>query len=154
MADYADLMNLEKKKKQQPVSVLPSQPPALEEKPEAVFSASEKQASSPQEIAPPQSTSQSTHQPVSRSVDQLADKATDKADGQLVDRPKSFYITIRLDQRLNMAVQYLQERHGIKKVDRSVLINAKLDTDEQWTHEALDQLVGPILSILTSRLIK
>ena len=150
MADYADLMSLEKNVKKQPVGISPSQPPIQEKKPSAALPVPEKQAPSPQKRVPSQPTSQSTHQSVNQSVDRL----TDKTDIQVVDRPKSFYITNRLDQRLNMAVQYLQERRGIKKVDRSVLINAKLDTDEQWTHEALDQLVDPILSILTSRLIK
>jgi hypothetical protein len=149
MSDYAELMNLEKKKKQQPVRVLPAQLPTPEEKPVAPPPVSEIQASQEERVSS-QSTSQSTRQ----SVNQPADRRADKTDVQIVDRPKSFYITNRLDQRLNSAVQYLQERHGIKKVDRSVLLNAKLDTDEQWTHEALDQLVSPILSILTSRLIK
>ena len=47
----------------------------------------------------------------------------------------------------------VNRRHGIKKVDRSLILNAMLDTDEKWTDEALDKLVDPLLSILTSRLL-
>ena len=70
-----------------------------------------------------------------------------------MNKPRGFYITYRLDKRLNEAVEYLQKKHGIKKIDRSLLINAMLDAEEQWTDEALDTLVGPIISILTSRLL-
>jgi len=70
----------------------------------------------------------------------------------VVDRPKAFYITKRLDRRLDEAVRYYQEKHAIRKVDRSTVVNALLDTDTNWTEEALDLLVDRVLSQLTSRL--
>lgn len=92
-----------------------------------------------------QSTSQSTNQP----IDQPANRTFTK----IVDRPKAFYITEGLDENLDKAVTYLQKKHGIKKVDRSVIVNAMLDNDIFWTDEALDQLVDKVVSQLTSRLI-
>jgi hypothetical protein len=49
-------------------------------------------------------------------------------------------------------VQYFQRTHGIKKVDRSILINAMLDNDAQWSDKSLDALVDRVISQLTSRL--
>jgi hypothetical protein len=66
---------------------------------------------------------------------------------------KAFYITEALDEKLDQAVNYLQKKHGIKKVDRSVLVNALLDNDTFWTDQALDQLVDKVVGQLTSRLI-
>jgi hypothetical protein len=72
---------------------------------------------------------------------------------KIVDRPKGFYITEALDEKLDKAVTYLQKKHGIKKVDRSIIVNALLDKETLWTDEALDQLVERVVSQLTSRLI-
>ena len=96
-----------------------------------------------------QSTRQSTHQPTS----QLINQSTSRPPTHIVDRPKAFYITEGLDEKLDQAVTYLQKKHGIKKVDRSVIVNALLDNDTLWTDEALDQLVERVVSQLTSRLI-
>ena len=92
-----------------------------------------------------QSTGQSTHQFISQPMSQPITK--------IVDRPKAFYITEGLDEKLDQAVTYLQKKHGIKKVDRSVIVNALLDNDTLWTNEALDQLVESVVSQLTSRLM-
>ena len=92
-----------------------------------------------------QSTGQSTHQ----SMSQPAHRPFTK----IVDRPKAFYITEGLDDNLDKAVNYLQKKHGIKKVDRSVVVNALLDNDTFWTDQALDQLVERVVSQLTNRLI-
>jgi hypothetical protein len=96
-----------------------------------------------------QSTRQSTHQPTS----QLINQSTSRPPTQIVDRPKAFYITEGLDEKLDQAVTYLQKKHGIKKVDRSVIVNALLDNDALWTDEALDQLVESVVSQLTRRLM-
>src|SRR2546427_12501162 len=100
-----------------------------------------------------QSTVQSTRQPTRQFTKQSTKQSIEPNDKDIVSKPKGFYITYRLDKRLNDAVDYLQEKHGIKKVDRSLILNAMLDTDEKWTDEALDKLVDPLLSILTSRLL-
>jgi hypothetical protein len=96
-----------------------------------------------------QSTRQSTHQPTS----QLINQPTSRPLSHIVDRPKAFYITEGLDEKLDQAVTYLQKKHGIKKVDRSVIVNALLDNDTLWTDEALDQLVERVVSQLTNRLM-
>jgi hypothetical protein len=95
--------------------------------------------------SPSQSTGQSTNQSMSQ--------PTNRPISRVVDRPKAFYITEDLDEKLDKGVNYLQKKHGIKKVDRSVLVNALLDNDTLWTDEALDQLVDRVVSQLTSRLI-
>jgi hypothetical protein len=112
--------------------------------------ASSPEKSKPKKIKkPPQSTSQSTRQSTHQSVSQ----PTHRQGNKIVDRPKAFYITEGLDEKLDQAVVYLQRKHGIKKVDRSAVVNALLDHDTLWTDEALDQLVERIVRQLTSRLI-
>ncbi|SRR6266568_7213808 len=128
MADYTQLMNLEKKSK---AEQLPSHAQSTG-----------------------QSASQPTSQSVRQSTDQQAGQSTPLSDNKTVDRPKSFYITNRLDKRLDEAVDYIQEVHGIKKVDRSILVNAMLDHDAIWTGEALDLLVDRILRLLTNKMIR
>ena len=107
------------------------------------------------------STEQPTHQPIDKTASQSVSQPTSQSTSQFtpvsehktVERPKSFYITVRLDKRLDEAVRYFQEVHGIKKADRSILLNAMLDNDAQWTGEALDLLVARIISILTNKLV-
>jgi hypothetical protein len=96
-----------------------------------------------------QSTGQSTSQSTNRPIGQ----PTNRPVAKIVDRPKAFYITEDVDENLDKAVNYLQKKHGIKKVDRSVIVNALLDNDTLWTDEALDQLVERVVSQLTNRLI-
>jgi hypothetical protein len=96
-----------------------------------------------------QRISQSTRQSTNQSIGQPTSRSFTK----IVDRPKAFYITEGLDDNLDKAVNYLQKKHGIKKVDRSVIVNALLDNDTLWTDEALDQLVERVVSQLTNRLI-
>ena len=72
---------------------------------------------------------------------------------KIVEKPKAFYITQRVDKKLDEAVRYFQEVHGIKKADRSTIVNALLDNEANWTEEALDLLVDRVIGLLTSRLI-
>jgi hypothetical protein len=104
---------------------------------------------------------QSVDQSVGQSINQSTDQSTSQSTKQsinhspfndIVDRPKAFYITVRLDKRLDDAVRYFQDTHGIKKVDRSTVVNAMLDFDENWTDKSLDALVSRLISQLTSRL--
>jgi hypothetical protein len=97
--------------------------------------------------------SQSTPQSTGQSTNQLMSQPISRPFTKIVDRPKGFYITEALDEKLDKAVTYLQKKHGIKKVDRSVIVNALLDNETLWTDEALDQLVERVVSQLTSRLI-
>ena len=134
MADYTQLMNLEKKRKTQ---ASPSTAP---------------NEASRQSVDQP--TDQLTSRPAHQPTDQSTHQSTQFSGDRTVERPKSFYITLRLDKRLDEAVRYFQEVHGIKKVDRSILLNAMLDTDTNWTNETLDLLVTRIMSILTKKLMR
>ncbi len=69
-----------------------------------------------------------------------------------MEKPRAFYITERLNQRLDEAVRYYQEKHNLKKVDRSVIVTALLDNEANWTEDALELLVDRVISQLTSRL--
>jgi hypothetical protein len=108
--------------------------------------------------------SQSVDRPVSQSVDQSTSRPTSQStvvsipthsalnSNKIVSRPKAFYITERLNSRLDDAVKYFQDKHGIKKVDRSTIVNALLDNEENWSEATLDLLVSRVISLLTSRL--
>jgi len=104
----------------------------------------------------PQQISQSIDQLTSRSTNQSTSQSTNQSTyipgNRFVGRPKAFYITERLDARLDDAVKYLQEQHVIRKVDRSTVVNALLDNEANWTEENLELLVSRVLSLLTSRL--
>lgn len=117
--------------------------------------AKEKQRQDVQKVKPAQTkarSNQSVDQSTGQSIDQSANQLTRREGNQTVERPKAFYITKRLDRRIDAAVRYFQEKHGIKKVDRSVIINAMLDNEAWWTEEALDLLVDRVISQLTSQL--
>ncbi len=131
-------------------------------------------------VATPPSNSQSTNQSIDRSVDQSTrevenqssggpvDRSTQRPAGRVVnplahrmnrhvtnrvvDRPKAFYITERLNEHIDDAVRYFQQQHGIRKMDRSAVINVLLDNEANWTEEALDLVLDRVLSELASRL--
>src|SRR5713226_3963915 len=124
MADYTQLMNLENKPKGHT-------PPAQSTQ---------------------RSINQSTDQPTDQLTNQSISQQTLSLGTRIVEKPKAFYITERLNKRLDEAVRYFQEKHRLKKVDRSTLVNAILDTDANWTEEALDLILDQVISQLTSRL--
>jgi hypothetical protein len=133
--------------RKQEVQVAPitenQQPPKEEDKAFKVVNYQPADQSVDQSIS--QSTSQSTGQSTKQSINKFSSN-------DIVDRPKAFYITVRLDKRLDDAVRYFQDVHGIKKADRSTVVNAMLDTEENWTEKSLDGLVSRLISQLTSRL--
>jgi hypothetical protein len=131
MADYSQLMNLEKKK-QEPSSPAPMQELASSQTPHRSTTQSTRQ-----------STDRLTRHPVSQSTGSL---------NKILEKPKAFYITERLNQRIDEGVRYFQEKHNIKKVDRSVVLTAMLDNEAYWTEEALDLLVDRVINQLTHRL--
>ena len=134
-----------------PNTAKPAEPPKPESKAETPLtplparSKGKPQKSTSQSKLISQSTRQSTNQSISQ--------PTSRPFTKIVDRPKAFYITEGLDENLDKAVHYLQKKHGIKKVDRSVVVNALLDNATLWTDKALDQLVERVVSQLTNRLI-
>ncbi len=98
-------------------------------------------------------TKQSTHQSIYQSSSQSSSRLTNRQTvNKIVDRPKGFYILERIDRYLDDSVRFYQEKHNIRKVDRSVIVNAILDDKELWTDESLDRLVDRVISQLTSRL--
>ena len=103
-----------------------------------------------QRIDPPENPppSQSTNQ----SIDQSIDQATHSTPDRVLEKPKAFYITAAIDKRIDHAVRYLKETHGIRKVDRSIVVTALLDNDVYWTEESLDHLVDPVVRHMTNRL--
>ncbi|SRR6266568_1491582 len=135
-------------------------------KPQAVKTESQLVSPAPKPIQQKtrQSGSQLTNQLISKQTDQTTNQSTNlptkrltkqsisQSDNKIVEKPKAFYITQRLDKKLDEAVRYCQEVHGIKKADRSTIVNAILDNEANWTEEALDLLIDRVLSILTSRL--
>ena len=93
-----------------------------------------------------------TNQLVNQSISQSTGQSTEQAASRIVDRPKAFYITKRVDKYLDDAVRYFQERHKVKKVDRSAIVNALLDNETNWTVESLDLLFSRVINQLTNRL--
>ncbi len=151
MANYADLLAAEEKKniKTTPSSLVEEEEPVVQPIDQSISQSTDKPVIKGAQKKPIKKTNQlvgqSTSQPISRLTNPPAYSKT-------VDRPKAFYITERLDRKLDEAVRYLQDTHGIKKVDRSTIINALLDNDAYWTDESLDLLVDRVISQLTSRL--
>jgi hypothetical protein len=124
MADYSQLMNLEKQRKEQP------------------------SPASVQQAPPQQSIAQSTNP----SIDQSINQSTSKTSNKVMEKPRGFYITERLNQRIDEAVRYYQEKHHLKKVDRSIVVTALLENEANWTEEALDVVLDRVINQLTNRL--
>jgi predicted DNA-binding protein len=95
---------------------------------------------------------QSLDRSTSQSSERLTSRSTELSTTRVVARPKAFYITERLDRWLDQAVDRYQTVHGIRRVDRSTIINASLDDESLWSEEALDQLVDRVIRQLTNRL--
>lgn len=106
--------------------------------------------------APSEVSKETTSEPTKSRVDQLSSQSTSrptrKSSSRVMERPKAFYITERLDKKLDEAVRHFQDVHGIKKVDRSVVVTALLDNEDLWSDKSLDKLVDRVMSELTSRL--
>ena len=91
-------------------------------------------------------------EPSSRQAVAPAIGPTELPSGDVVRRPKAFYITKRLDRRIDEAVRYMSQVKGINKVDRSTVLNALADREELFSEEALDELADRVIGQLTSRL--
>src|SRR6266700_6511323 len=137
MADYAALLNAEKKKNS------PSPAPVSHE----VKLTPEKTEQSRN-----QSTRQSATQSMDPSIDRLTNRLisrfTNPTGSKVMDKPRGFYITEQLNMRIDGAVRYFQEKHNLTKVDRSIVVTALLENESNWTEEALDLLLDRILNQL------
>ncbi len=101
-----------------------------------------------------QSTDQLTNQSVNQPIDQSTTRLTDGDElGPVVEKPKAFYITQKVDRWLDEAVRYLQEK-GLYKVDRSILVNALLHKPELFKPDSLDGLRNQLLAHLTNKSLK
>ena len=134
MADYTQLMNLEKKQQKRPV------PSAVKPVNQSVEDQATKQQTST-------STSRLTNPSINQSIDQSIKNTT-----RVMDKPRGFYITEGLNHRIDEAVRYYQDKHNLKKVDRSIVVTALLDNETNWTEETLDLLIDKVISHLTNRL--
>ena len=110
------------------------------------------------EIKNNQSTHQSTDQPTNRQISQPIDQPinpfTDVDEmGPVVEKPKAFYITQKVDRWLDEAVRYCQEK-GLYKVDRSILVNALMHNPELFKQESLDALRNRLLAHLTNKSLR
>ena len=87
-----------------------------------------KQEKRKNKITTNQSNDQSTSRPVGQSTSQSTDQLS-RIDslGPIVDRPRAFYITLKVDHWLDEGVRYLKA-NGMHKIDRSVLLNSLLHT--------------------------
>jgi hypothetical protein len=119
----------------------------------AILPAAKGQVSGSHESVLGQSTDQSINQSTEQSINQLPSHATIQSSTKILEKPRGFYITDRLDKRLDEAVRYFKEQHGIKKADRSTIVNAVLDNDALWTEDALDRMVEQVITQLTKRLM-
>ena len=97
-----------------------------------------------------QSTNKSTNQPTNRSIDQLAE--VDSL-GPIVDRPRAFYITQKVDTWLDEGVRHLREK-GMHKADRSVLVNALLHDPVLYQSKHLKEIRQRLLAHFTNKSLK
>jgi hypothetical protein len=95
----------------------------------------------------------SVERSATRPIDRPADQLTSHAIGRVLDRPKAFYITEEIDLQLEKAVRYYQERHRLRKVDRSILVNTLLSDPAIWSEDELDRLLDRVVDHLKNRLI-
>jgi len=141
MADYAALLNAEKKKNS------PSPAPA----PQEVKLTPERTEQSRNQSTP-QSATQSTDPSIDRLTNRLISRLTNPTGSKVMDKPRGFYITEQVNKRIDEAVRYYQEKHNLSKVDRSIVVTALLENESNWTEEALDLLLDRVISQLTNRL--
>jgi hypothetical protein len=101
-----------------------------------------------------QSIDQSTDRPVIQSTNRSTDQLSRiEALGPIVDRPRAFYITLKVDRWLDEAVRYLKDK-GMHKMDRSVLLNALIHTPTIFEPKSLDTIRNRLLAHLTNKSLK
>ena len=117
-----------------------------------------KETNAPVDQSTDQSTNQLTNRPIDRQIDQLtnwlaySDLDVSKL-GPVVERPRAFYITQKVDNWLDEAVRYLRQK-GMHKVDRSVLINALLHNQDLFKPRFLNKISKILLAHMTNKSLK
>ena len=132
------------------------------EKPTSPNGGSSQSPTTPVRKPKPKSASPTTDQPVNQPINQSTNQSTSQSTdplveiesiGPIVERPRAFYITQKLDQWLDEAVRKLQAT-GLYKMDRSVLINGLLHDPELFKDQALNNLRKRFLAHLTNKSLK
>jgi hypothetical protein len=141
MADYAALLNAEKKKNAPSPTSTPKEVKVTPEQTKQSRTLSIKQSATP-----------SINQSINRSGSRQTSRLTIPVNSKVMDKPRGFYITEQLNKRIDEAVRYYQEKHNLAKVDRSIVVTALLEDESNWTEEALDLLSERVISHLISRL--
>ena len=142
MADYAALLNAEKKKNS------PSPAPVSQE-----LTLTQEKTEQSRNQSTSQSTTQSIDQSTDRLTHRLISRLTNPVSSKVMDKPRGFYITEQVNKRIDEAVRYYQEKHNLAKVDRSIVVTALLENESNWTEESLDLLLDRVISQLTNRII-
>ena len=108
------------------------------------------------------STDKSVDKPVGQSTDQSTDESTSQTSdplaepeslGSIVERPRAFYITEKIDRWLDEGVRHLQDM-GLHKMDRSVLINGLLHDPKIFKPINLDANRKRFMAHLTNKMLK
>ena len=117
-------------------------------------SKTQKQEKRKNKIATDQSNDKSTGRPVGQSTNQSTDQLS-RIDslGPIVDRPRAFYITLKVDHWLDEGVRYLKAK-GMHKMDRSVLLNSLLHNHLLFKPSSLEKIRNKLLAHLTNKSLK
>lgn len=101
-----------------------------------------------------QSTDRSIGRPTGRLTDQLTQSLNDIDNlGPVVEKPRAFYITQKVDRWLDEAVRHLRDK-GMHKVDRSIMINALIHDEELYKPSILKLFRKRLLAHLTNKSLK
>jgi hypothetical protein len=137
----------------------PAAVPVQAEKPKRIWT-KKKQAQTSRDIGKVQSgqalaeqASQSTQQPVDQSTDESTQEVFDMS--PILPRPKSFYITEKQDEDLDILVKKLTKRLEGKigqKIDRSMVTRLIFEDIGLTREETITRLAGQLTSRLVSQL--
>ena len=130
----------------------------LESKSPALNSGKVRYKSQPSKKKPEPPDDKPVNRPIGQSTGQSTDRSMDRSIdidtlGPVMDRPRAFYITHKVDRWLEDGIKYLREK-GLYKVDRSILVNALLHDKKLYQPEYLDKLRGKLLAHLTNKSLK
>jgi hypothetical protein len=126
--------------------------PALAQKPAPLPQSVQSQEANPLPPTSAPSLQAPLDQTINQSINPSMNRFMNQPRNRPMQKPVGFYISPQLDERLDTAVRYYKERHGFPKVDRSVVLNALLESSEHWTAQALDLLTSRIITVLTRKL--